>query len=680
MKNEKEARIFWARDISLSDLPEFHFIRPDKRTIRGKRDIMYAREICSFDIETSTLQSINQSFMYVWQFAIEDVVYMGRTWEEFKRFLSLLRIVSNGYRLLCFVHNLSYEFQFLSGIFHFDNDSVFCVESRKILYCVLNNWLEFRCSYFLSNMSLAEMTTKYGVAHQKRSGEDFNYDKLRYPWTDLTEKEIEYCTYDVLGVVESVHAIMNLHGDNVYTLPLTSTGYVRRDVKREMAVYHTKIDEIFPSYDVYKLLRAEFRGGNTHANRYYAGEVIRENGESADIASSYPAQQCNNPFPVTPFKKIVNPSTRLIERLREHGRALLLHCIFEGIELRDRYYPVPYIPTAKCVKYENAKRDNGRIINASYVEIVLNDIDFNIVEYQYKWNRLTIIEGYKSTYGALPDGIRKCNIEYFKNKTELKNVESQELYYMKAKNLLNSVYGLSCQLVTKPLILFNDCLYEYDETYTEEQLLIRARKRAYTVYQFACWTTAHARAALEEGIKLCGERLLYVDTDSCKYLGHVDFSKYNEEQKQKAIRSGLYATDKKGVTHYGGVYEFDGCFSAFCTQGAKKYCYIDEKGKLHLTVSGVGKKRGAAALEAAGGIEAFKPNFVFHNCGKTASVYNDCNYGEIEIDGHTLNITRNVVIQDKDYTLDITEDYESLIKESKQFLYKMKRLLESTKL
>ena len=429
-----------------------------------------------------------------------------------------------------------------------------------------------------------------------------------------------------------------------------------------------------------RLLRAEFRGGNTHANRYYSGEVITERGESEDISSSYPAQQCTKPFPVTSFRPIVNPSVKLLDRLRERGRALLLHCVFEGISLRDRFYPVPYIPTAKCVRYEQAKKDNGRILEAELVEIVLNDIDFNIVEFQYKWKRLEVLEGYKSNYGPLPQGIIDCNIKYFRDKTELKGVAGQEMQYMKSKNLLNSIYGMSCQNPAKALLLFDNCLYNEDQTYTEEQLLQRARRRAFTVYQFACWTTAHARAALEEGIKLCGDNLLYVDTDCCKHLGKVDFSSYNEEQKQAALRSGLYATDKHGVVHYGGVYEPDSIFSSFVTLGAKKYAYIDDSGELHLTVSGVGKKRGAAALAAAGGLSEFKPSFVFHNCGKTASVYNDGNYGEIEIDGHKLNITRNVVIEEKDYTLDITEDYGSLLKESKQFLYKMRRLLKSTKI
>ena len=473
---------------------------------------------------------------------------------------------------------------------------------------------------------------------------------------------------------------MQLYNDTVYTLPLTSTGFVRREVKRAMEPYHGEVSRIFPSYDVFRLLRGEFRGGNTHANRYFAGEVIRQRGNSYDISSSYPAAQCNREYPVTPFQKIVNPTPRLIDRLRSRCRALLLHCVFTDIRLRDLYYPVPYIPTAKCVSYAAARKDNGRILEASMVEIVVNDIDFNIIEYQYQWKTLEIVEGYKANYGPIPDGIRECNIEYFRSKTELKNVAGQELYYMKAKGLLNSIYGFSCQNPAKALILFNDCLYHEDDTYTEEQLLLRARKRAFTVYQFACWTTAHARAALEEGIKLCGDRLLYVDTDSCKVIGEVDFSAYNDEQKKAALKSGLYATDKKGVTHYGGQFEHDGTFLEFITQGAKKYAYMDEAGAIHLTVSGVGKKRGAAALVAAGGLDAFQPNFVFHNCGKTASIYNDGHYGEIEIDGHKLGITRNVVIEDKDYTLDITEDYGAIINESKQFLYKMGRLIKSTKI
>lgn len=668
------------KTMSLRDMPDLHFSRPNKNTRRGRRGVVYAQEVCAFDIETTTISKIEQSAMYIWQFAIEDRVYIGRTWEEFKKFLAYLKIVSNGYKLIVFVHNLSFEFQFLSGIFKFENDDVFCTESRKILYCTLNDWLEFRCSYLLSNMSLAELTTKYDVQHKKLSGEDFDYSQQRFPWTPITDEELSYCVNDVLGLVESIHAIMDLYKDNLYTLPLTSTGFVRREVKEAMRPYHKQIEEIYPDYDVFRLLRAEFRGGNTHANRYFAGEVIRQRGTSYDISSSYPSAQCNREYPVTQFKPIVSPSFSLIDRLLDHGRALLLHVILYDVRLRDRYWPVPYIPIAKCISWKGIRNDNGRILSADMVELALTDIDWKIIVQEYEWKDAVILEGYKSTYGPLPEGIQKTNIQYFKAKTELKGIAGQELYYMKSKNLLNSIYGMSCQNPAKALCLYSDCLYEDDDTYTEAELLQRSRRSAYTVYQFACWTTSWARAALEEGIRICGDSLLYVDTDSCKVLGERDFSIYNKEQQQIAERSGLCATDKHGVTHYGGVYEFDGSFDAFCTLGAKKYAYIDTGGKLHLTVSGVGKKQGAAALEAAGGLDAFRPGFVFRNCGKTACVYNDERYGPYEIDGHVLGITRNVVIKDQDYTLSITEDYDEIIRQSKQFLHKMYELLKSTEI
>ena len=47
----------------------------------------YVDVLAAFDIETSYLPDLDQSVMYVWQFAITpEVVVMGRTWEEFEAF------------------------------------------------------------------------------------------------------------------------------------------------------------------------------------------------------------------------------------------------------------------------------------------------------------------------------------------------------------------------------------------------------------------------------------------------------------------------------------------------------------------------------------------------------------------------------------------------------------------
>lgn len=666
-----------AKDVNITDIPAFHQLYSSNR---GRTRKLYNKEVCAFDIETTCITEIEQSIMYLWQFCIENVVIVGRTWDEFKHFITLLKSVSGGRTIVVFVHNLSYEIQYLSGVFHFENKDIFATDSRKVLRANIDN-IEFRCSYRLTNLSLKALTERYNVDHKKL--DDFVYDEKRYPWTELNEHDLTYGVNDVVGLVESIKEIMKLNGDDFYSLPLTSTGFVRRECKRAMRSQHLKIMESFPSYDVFRLLRAEFRGGNTHANRYYVDDIIDGPITSMDISSSYPSQQCNKLFPVTPFQKLVYPDCWLIDSLIERGKAVLFEVTLFDVKLRDKYTPIPYIPFAKCVYCLESKKDNGRILSASELCLVVNEIDWKIIIAQYTFSA-EVVQGYYAGKGRLPQGLIDCNIEFFKRKTELKGVEGKELFYLKSKELLNGIYGMSVQNPAKTSILFNECAYDLDTSLTEEELLNKARKRAFTLYQYGCWTTAHARDSLQAGIDLCGYDLLYVDTDSCKFIGKHDFSDYNAKQIEAATASGLYATDKKGVVHYGGVYEFDGEYDHFITQGAKKYLYSDKSG-LHLTVSGVGKKAGVRALiEAAGSgktdreiMGLFRDGFIFHNCGKTESIYNDRNYGKYEIDGHTVDITRNIVIKDQDYTMNKTQEFRDVISDCKESIARALTALEN---
>lgn len=668
---------------SFTELPQFKFLPPKSWRAFRQHSVTYCDKICAFDIETTTVEvepGNKQSFMYVWQFAIgTELVIIGRTWEEFLKLVKWLEFLTQGNTIVCFIHNASYEFQFLSGIWKFENEDVFCVDSRKILKFNMGP-LEFRCSYKLTNLSLKDLTKRYGVQHGKIDGALFDYDKIRYPWTPLTDLEQQYIVNDVIGLLECIDIIMKLYNDDLYSLPLTSTGFVRRICRDSMRQRKSEIMKCYPDFDVFKMLRAEFRGGNTHANRFYAGEVIEGDLYSYDISSSYPSVQCNREFPVTPFVMVKNLSMKKIDRLIERGYAVLFTVRLYDVSLRDRHYPVPYIPIAKCSICSGYQNDNGRVIRADVLEITVNDIDWQIIVAQYTFSAQAI-KAYYASYGPLPAELIQCNVEFFRQKTELKGLEGQELYYSKAKELLNSIYGMTVQNPAKGTILFDNCEYNTDTSVSEEELLFKARKRAFLCYQFGCWTTSHARAALEAGIRICSaDQLLYVDTDSCKCIGPSDFTAYNERQKELSLQSGLYAADRHGVVHYGGVFELDGKYQAFITQGAKKYAYITDTGKLGVTVSGVGKARGREALIAAGGLEAFKPGFVFHNCGKTRSIYNDTGYGKFSTPDGEINITRNVVIEDQDYTLSLSDEYEAILNTAKGFLLKSMEIYKNNKI
>lgn len=635
-------------------------LQPRPVGIRG--GTAYADCICAFDIETTRLKELEQSFMYVWQFCIDypdgsDIVIIGRTWREFKHMTWNLTQRLDDLHLRIYIHNASYEFQFLAGIYDFSEREVFALESRSILNFSMYKRFEFYCSYKLFNMSLDAATAKYCPDYHKKTN-TFDYDARRFADTPLSRKELLYCVYDVWGLCKAVRALMVLHGDNNYTIPRTATGFVRREVRDIMRPYHCELVENTPPFYIYKLLRAAFRGGDTHANRYYAGEILI-NVRGRDIASSYPTQQCTKQFPVTKFTQCEN-TPRMLDKMRERGRALLIHCILRNVVLRNKYTAIPYLPIAKCQKLGKYCGDNGRILSCHYLEICITDIDLLIIEKQYSFD-MEIIEMYKSIYGYLPEPLQTINKKYYEAKTALKCVQGQELYYMKSKNLLNAIYGMSVQSQTPERILFSKGAYIPDMSRSEEAIYKAATKAPYTLYQFGVWTTCHARNDLQHGIDICGDNLVYVDTDSCKYLGDCDFSAYNARARAVAKEHGAFANDKNGQAHYMGVYEDDGLYTRFVTLGAKKYAYEDEKGRLHITVSGVPKTTGAQELLRKGGLEAFTPGFVFTESGKLESVYNDGEMLGIEVDGRVIDITRNVVLRPTTYALDITADYGELL-------------------
>jgi len=227
----------------------------------------YVDLITAFDIETTYIKEIDNSVMYIWQWQFGDkCTVIGRTWYELRLFLAELKEILKGNKLVIFVHNLSFEFQYLSGVFDFAPDDVFCMDHRKILKATLNDSFEFRCSYLQTNMSLRNFCEKMGVHSYKLK---MNYSKRRYWYTELTPKEMAYCINDVRGLVEAIKVEMDRDGDNLYTLPLTSTGYARRDAKRAMKkTSRAFIQNQVPSYEIYKLCREAFRGGNTHASRF----------------------------------------------------------------------------------------------------------------------------------------------------------------------------------------------------------------------------------------------------------------------------------------------------------------------------------------------------------------------------------------------------------------------------
>lgn len=503
--------------IEFSDIP----VQKRKKGNQSTHQKYYYKDIvAAFDIETTYIEEIDNSVMYIWQMQIgTDTTIIGRTWYEFKRLIAKIEeALDPDERLVVFCHNLSFEFVYLSGIFDFNKDDVFALDHRKVLKALLHNKIEFRCSYIQTNMSLRAFCEKMGVKSFKLK---MDYRKRRYWYTDLSDKEIAYCINDVRGLVEAIYKEMERDGDNLYTIPLTSTGYARRDAKRAMKqVSHNYISQQVPDYELYKLFREAFRGGNTHASRHYSDKWLHIKskdpalleskdkalcmydfadgilGRSKDKSSSYPAQILLKKFPISKFQYRKNPTLEdLNDIVFKKHKAAIIRCSFKDIHLKDDTIPVPYLPTSKCKGIIGGAYDNGRIISADYIDShTMTDIDYQIMLEQYEFE-ISITTLASARYGMLPKPLRDNVLSYYKGKNELKDKESDEehtsdfyeLLYNKLKALLNAQYGMMAQDPVRIPVLYNndrEDIWIDDPEADKEKLLDKYNKRAFLVYQW----------------------------------------------------------------------------------------------------------------------------------------------------------------------------------------------------
>lgn len=650
----------------------FKNIKVQKRSVGNqgtKNKVKYKDIICAFDIETTRIKKIEQSIMYIWQFQFgKEYTVIGRTWEQFNTFIkTIINALKEDEYLCVFVHNLSYEFQFLRGIYPFGVEEVFALDSRKVLKLTMYEHIEMRCSYIHSNMGLDEYTHKMNAPHAKTK--DLDYKKERYAWTELTSLELQYCVYDVLGLVEAIEIEMQHDKDNLYTFPLTSTGYVRRDAKKAMrTVSHTFVKNQLPDFAIYEMCREAFRGGNTHANRYYAGKVL-QNVKSADRSSSYPDVLCNCQFPVSAFFHAGGVTyNELLDLINIRKKAVIMRVSLTNIRLRDRFFGAPYLSKDKCRNIRNGLYDNGRILQADYLETTITDVDFKIILGEYDFDDFVPFDVAHARYGYLPKPLIETIIKYYELKTSLKNVEGEELLYGKSKNKINAIYGMMAQDPVKQTIDFIDDMF-IEHKDNKKELLEINNKKAFLCYQWGVWVTAWSRFRLEEGIILAGDGFIYCDTDSVKYIGEINWDSYNMERIKDSKNSGAFAKDRNGVTYYMGVYESEtdklenGAYYEFATLGAKKYCYRENKNSdLKVTIAGVTKKKGGKELEKHGGIRAFKEGFIFKDAGGTEAIYNDKpEITKYTVEGREIEITSNVVIKESTYTLGVTAEYKKLL-------------------
>lgn len=651
----------------------------------------FSNDILCFDIETTSAFIDNGKIIpyhvgekseywndlqalalpYIWQFSFNDVTYYGRKLEDF---LEVLSDLPSNVNFIIWVHNLQFEFQFLLNILDFD--TVFARSKRHPMKCIPKKYsnIEFRCSYYLTRLSLANWGKQIGL---KKLVGDLDYEKLRTPFTKLSKKEMGYAERDCQVMYKGLCKYRDVYG-TVRNIPLTQTGTVRRVIKdllTEDKKYVSMVKTLVPkNADEYKMLQDIFAGGYTHANRYWSGEPVIGDIEHFDFASSYPYVMLVEKYPMTPWSYI---GKELPDMESFDDNAYILDLSFDGVHSTSFN---TYIQASKCMEMIHPKYDNGRVIKAEHLRIKVTEMDFTTIVNNYKWDSLTVNAVYQSDKRYLPKPFIDYILELYGNKTKLKDVEGFEDLYLQSKQYINSMFGMMVTAIVMADITFIDNEWGNNKLTREmvEKRLKSLRssnpreKRYFLSYSWGCWVTAYARRNLWKCIEMCDHDVLYCDTDSIFVLGHHDFTEYNDEVNKKVhsvcdhynIDFELTRPkDPKGKEHPIGIFDSEEPCSEFISLGAKRYVERRKKdGKLHLTVSGINKEA----------VEMLNDDIYFFEDGmnfdkdddsvtKRLLTYLDDMPTATYPDGYVSDFKYGINVRRNGYKLTVTDEYKQVI-------------------
>ena len=577
-----------------------------------KKDVEYINAPFAFDIETTSFYSTQMektAIMYEWTLGINGVVVIGRYWKEFLDVCMKLVEwfdLSEKKRIVIYIHNLAFEFQFFRKLFKWLK--VFSLEQRKPLQAITLEGIEFRCSYLLSGYSLANLSNQLNKYKVEKLVGDLDYSLLRSGKTPLTEKEIKYCLNDVYVVMAYIQECIENYG-GINKLPLTKTGFIRDYCRKEClhnndedkSKYHKYRDlmkKLVLDKETYLQLKRAFSGGFTHASAYFSGQTL-DNVNSFDFSSSYPYVMLSEKFPMSAPIKVTPKSKEEFEDL------LNIYCCLFDVEFEDLepiYYFENYISSSHCFQLSGQQENNGRIVSAKHLSTTITEQDFKIIKTFYKWKKCRISNMRVFERDYLPTDFVKSILKLYFDKTTLKGVEGKEVEYMQSKEKLNATYGMCVTDICRDEDIYEDGWSVEESNIDTEIAKYNKSIKRFLYYPWGIWVTAYARKNLFTGIKEFQYDYIYSDTDSIKVINtdlHREYiDKYNKMVINKLERAMAYhgidieltrPKNIKGEIKQIGIWEEEKPYDRFKTLGAKRYI-VEQNGEIKITVSGLNKK------------------------------------------------------------------------------------------
>ena len=584
----------------------------------GKKEkTVYKKSIITFDIETTSYienvklkngkeKQMKHAFMYIGAIYNNGVISKYRKWEDFiSYFDSLSSLCSKNERYIIWVHNLSFEFQFMKDWIKFSD--VFARKAHNVIKCVYKK-IEFRDTLALSNCKLEKLAINEKLPVQKASG-DLNYSLIRHQSSRLDSVEENYVDLDVIIVAEYIKKKVKEYG-SLQEIPMTSTGEVRYLFRKELGKNIKRIHDLSVLYsaqtkELQNLLIDIYAGAYTHANYQIIGKEMYDV-SCVDISSSYPYQMVSKKYPTIwlGIKDEKYTVKELFTKYPSEDYAIACRCTFTKLRAKHVHSILSKHKSSR-LDLKSLIEDNGRVNSCDVIEFACNEIDLmNILDF-YDFDNIEIRDIYVSKKQYLPKELVSIILKLFQMKTNLKGIEEEAENYMRSKNKINGVYGTCVFNILDSGIYFdNECDTKFikEEKGFSDFVKYCNNPKQYLWYSIGVWVTSYAKRQILEPIKKLSENALYSDTDSVKYQGyskykkmwkHLD-SKYKTEfydaMRYHNFKKEKYTFyDKHGTQHFMGVFDEEPSYKRFKALGSKRYLVEYENGEMKSTVAGAPK-------------------------------------------------------------------------------------------
>lgn len=653
------------------------------------------------DTETSHVGE-DKGWIYQWALDWCDEIAIGRKPSQLLDTLNSIaksNHLGDATKCIVYVHNLSYDIQYLKDwlISVYGDYKILATDPHKFITFECGPFV-WKCSYRLSGRSLAAWGSDLGISNTKKSGL-IDYNVIRYQDSKLSRKDWIYMLYDIWALKECIEKENELENDNINTVPLTSTAYVRRDARKRYKrsrKNRTQFLDCSMNVKTYKALHAAYAGGITHGNRFLADTHLRGRIGHRDFRSHYPTQQRarKKAYPIGKFVTLFERKGNNAFTFDDVEHWEKTHCLLIQIAIADLHIKegvtLPYAQTYKfwqgMTREERAKHrtidDNGRVLHMDGASVVtLTEIDLRILRKQYNFKYL-ILRVFSSPRGDLPKWLTDTVDYYYRLKTELKikikkvedlietlppghdrdeavaRLADLSRRYNQAKRRLNGIYGMTATNPVRRELTMDD-----DGEWSAEVLtdaLIEKKltdyynsKNSFMTYAWGVYCTALAREELIELVELIGyDRFIYADTDSIFYFTddetEAKLEAWNKLHEELAIKNGAYIEVDGVKTVYDQFDTEEDDITDYKFLHAKAYAFI-YKNELScviagVTTSGYKGKRKISRVTELGNIDELTEDKQFVACGGTRCVYMEGKPRVEMINGHPTEISGAAII------------------------------------